>query len=91
MRRAASLYSYHYPFLKPDLVPDARKRALERIRKSLETLYDANALELGFVPDGHWFKWFNPKIAVRCIRMAPYGLSHIPLIAFLQNDMALPL
>jgi hypothetical protein len=27
----------------------------------METLYDANALELGFIPDGRWFKWMNPK------------------------------
>jgi hypothetical protein len=60
--RAASLYSYHHPFISPEILPDARERALQRIRKRMETLYDANALELGFVPDGRWFKWINPMI-----------------------------
>src|SRR5215831_388023 len=45
--RAASLYSYHHPFISPELLPDARERALQRIRKSMETLYDANALAAG--------------------------------------------
>jgi len=60
--RAASLYSYHHPFISPEILPDARERALQRIRKSMEMLYDANALELGFIPDGRWFKWINPMI-----------------------------
>jgi hypothetical protein len=55
--RAASLYSYHHPEISPELLSDGRERALQRIRKSMETLYDANALELGFLPDGRWFKW----------------------------------
>jgi hypothetical protein len=59
--KAASLYSYHHAFVHSDLLPDARERMLQRIRKSMETLYDANALELGFIPDGRWFKWMNPK------------------------------
>jgi hypothetical protein len=58
--RAASLYSYHDPYVRPELLPDARERALQRIRKSMEMLYDANALELGLIPDGRWFKWVNP-------------------------------
>ena len=69
VRRAAALPSYRDPFLNPELVPDARKRALERIRTSLEKLYDANALELGFVPDGRWFKWMNPKISARLVHI----------------------
>jgi hypothetical protein len=32
--RAASLYSYHHPFIRAELLPDARERALQRIRKS---------------------------------------------------------
>jgi hypothetical protein len=59
--RAASLSSYDDPFVPSDLLPDARERTLQRIRKSMETLYDANALELGFIPDGRWFKWVNSK------------------------------
>lgn len=61
--RADSLYSYHTPSLRRDLLPDARQRSLERIRKNMTLLYDANALELGFVADGIWFKWPNPSLA----------------------------
>ena len=61
--QAASLYAYHYAGVRPDLVPDARERALQRIRTSMEMLYDANSLELGFIPDGRWFRWINPNIA----------------------------
>jgi hypothetical protein len=50
-------------FVHADLLPDARERTLQRIRKSMEMLYDANALELGFISDGRWFKWVNPKTA----------------------------
>jgi hypothetical protein len=59
--RADSLYSYHHPFIRPELLPDARERALQRIRKSMELLYDANALQLGLIPDDRWFKWVNPN------------------------------
>jgi hypothetical protein len=62
--RAASLYSYHHPFICAELLPDARERALQRIRKNMELLYDANALQLGFIPDDRWFEWMNPKIAL---------------------------
>lgn len=27
----------------------------------MELLYDSNAGQLGFVPDGNWFKWTNCK------------------------------
>jgi hypothetical protein len=33
--RADSLYSYHTPSLRRDLLPDARQRSLERIRKNM--------------------------------------------------------
>jgi hypothetical protein len=59
--RAVSLYSYHHPFIRPELLPDARERALQRIRKNMQLLYDANALQLGFIPAGRWFKWMNPN------------------------------
>jgi hypothetical protein len=62
--RAVSLYSYHHPFIRPELLPGGRERALHRIRKNMELLYDANAVELGFIPDGRWFKWINPKMAL---------------------------
>jgi hypothetical protein len=75
--RAASLYSYHHPFVHPDLLPDARERMLQRIRKSMETLYEANALELGFIPDGRWFKWVNPKTAaLPRMSAAAQGAAH---------------
>jgi hypothetical protein len=61
--RAASLYSYQHMFVHADLLPDARERMLQRVRKSMEMLYDANALELGLISDGRWFKWVNPKTA----------------------------
>jgi hypothetical protein len=61
--RADSLYSYHTPTLNPELLPDSRERALEQIRKNMRLLYDANALALGFVSDGVWFKWLNPNSA----------------------------
>jgi hypothetical protein len=60
--RAESLFSYHTPGLRRDLLPDARQRALDRIRKNMVLLYDTSALELGFVADGDWFKWLNPVL-----------------------------
>jgi hypothetical protein len=61
--RADSLFSYHHPSPDIRLLPDARERAIERIRRDMKFLYDKNALELGFVPDGYWFRWINPKAA----------------------------
>jgi hypothetical protein len=58
--RADSLFSYHTPGLNLALLPVSRERALTQIRKNMELLYDANALELGFVSDQDWFKWRNP-------------------------------
>jgi hypothetical protein len=55
--RAETLYSYRNPYLNPLLLPESRDNALKRIRRSMQLLYDANALELGFVPDGDWLKW----------------------------------
>ena len=57
--RAASHYSYRHPYIRPELLPDGRERALQRIRKNMELIYDKNALDLGLVPDGNWFKWQN--------------------------------
>jgi len=59
--RADTLYSYRNPYLNPELSPEAREQALGRIRKTMELIYDANAVAVGFVPDGNWFKWENPK------------------------------
>ena len=55
--KAETLYSYRNPYLDPRLTSTARNNTLLRIRRSMKLLYDANALELGFVPDGDWFKW----------------------------------
>jgi hypothetical protein len=55
--KAAALYSYRNPFIRADLLPVARQNALNRIRKSMTTLYDANAIALGFSAEGDWFKW----------------------------------
>ena len=54
--KAATLYSYRNPFLMPDLLPWARQNALSRIRDSMKMLYDKNAVDLGFRPDGDWFR-----------------------------------
>jgi hypothetical protein len=65
MPRADSLFSYHTPGLNSELLPDSRKRALAQIRGNMELLYDANALELGFLSDGICFKWPNPNSGLR--------------------------
>ena len=41
----------------------ANGRSDELRRRDMELLYDKNALELGFVPDGDWLKWTNPEVA----------------------------
>jgi hypothetical protein len=61
--RAEMLYSYRNPGLNPHLLPESRENALRQIRRNMSLLYDANALELGFVPDGDWFTWENSKAA----------------------------
>jgi hypothetical protein len=55
--KAETLYSYRNPYLSVDLLPEARQNALRRIRRNMKLLYDTNALELGFVPDGDWYRW----------------------------------
>jgi hypothetical protein len=82
MPRADSLYSYHSPGLNPELLPDSRERAMAQIKKGMELLYDANALELGFIPDGTWFKWRNPNSGLRQLEILSCGalaLLHLPL------------
>ena len=59
--KADSLYSYRNPYVNPELPLEAREEAVQRIRKSIELIYDVNALALGFIPDGDWFKWENSK------------------------------
>jgi hypothetical protein len=60
--KADSLYSYHNPGLNVDLLSHARERAIKQIRQNMKLLYDANALQLGFVHDGDWFKWTNSEL-----------------------------
>ena len=55
--KAETLYSYRNPYLGPDLLPKARVHTLLRIRRNMRLLYDANALDLGFFPDGDWLRW----------------------------------
>jgi hypothetical protein len=55
--KAETLYSYRNPHLGPDLLPKARVHTLLRIRRNMRLLYDANALDLGFFPDGDWLRW----------------------------------
>jgi hypothetical protein len=57
MARAESLNSYRNPYLRADLLPEAREHALQRIRRNMKLLYDANALNLGFMSDGAWYRW----------------------------------
>jgi hypothetical protein len=63
--RAQSLYSYRNPFINSQLLPEPREKALNKIGKNMELLYDANALELGFVADGNWYKWKNSNLLSR--------------------------
>ncbi len=59
--KAQALYSYRNPYLRPQLLPEARESALQRIRKDMKLIYDANALALGFLPEGRWYRWDVPK------------------------------
>ena len=55
--RAETLYSYRNPYVNLQLTQRAQEKTRERIRCSMQLLYDANAQQLGFVSDGDWFKW----------------------------------
>ena len=59
--RADSLYSYRKPYVNPELPLVAREETVQRIRKSIELIYDVNAIALGFIPNGDWFQWENPE------------------------------
>jgi hypothetical protein len=50
--------STHFPY-GPRTLTEEEQKAVPRIRRDMELLYDKNALELGLVPDGNWFKWQN--------------------------------
>ena len=57
--KANTLVSFRYPYGR--VLTEDRKKAVPRIRKIMELLYDNNALELGLVSDGDWFKWQNAR------------------------------
>ena len=57
--KASTLISFLNPYGRA--LTEARKKAVPRIRRDMELIYDRNALDLGLVPDGHWFKWQNAR------------------------------
>jgi hypothetical protein len=59
--KAGTLYSYQRPFIRKDLSSDARVRALQRIRRDMATIYDSNALDLGFNAEGGYWVWSTPR------------------------------
>ena len=54
--KAEALYSYHNPGVWAGLPSSARQHAVSRIRDRMTRLYDRNAVDLGFLPDGDWFR-----------------------------------
>ena len=68
---AEALYSYHHPGLNPNMLPESRDNALQRIQRNMKLLYNSNALELGFVPDDSWLAWEN----LAAVFSAPGSLS----------------
>ncbi len=75
---AHTLYSYRYPYLhaSPSL-PMESANELQEIRTKMESLYDATALQLGFVATGDWYQWNNPCY-VRQHKVS--GASYVPSI-----------
>jgi hypothetical protein len=59
--KAETLYSYRNPHVNLQLTQNAQERTRERIKQSMELLYNANAEQLGFMSDGGWFKWQVPS------------------------------
>ena len=57
--KASTLNSFLNPYGRA--MTEARKKAVPRIRRDMELIYDKNALDLGLVPDGDWFKWQNAR------------------------------
>jgi hypothetical protein len=55
--KAEALYSYRNPYVRPQLPPDARESALQRIRRDMKLIYDTNAIALGFLPEDYWYRW----------------------------------
>lgn len=71
--KAETLYSYRNPTVNSELPKAAREETVQRIRRTMELLYDANALSAGFAPDGDWFKWTNSSVMTRLISALPDG------------------
>ena len=61
LTKAETLYSYRNPHVNLQLTQNAQERTRERIKQSMELLYNANAEQLGFMSDGGWFKWQVPS------------------------------
>ena len=59
--KAETLDSYRNPHVNLQLTQNAQERTRERIKQSMELLYNANAEQLGFMSDGGWFKWQVPS------------------------------
>lgn len=59
--KAETLYSYRNPGLNPNLTETAREQILKQIRRDMRLIYDVNALDVGFLPDGNWLTWRNSE------------------------------
>ena len=55
--KASALVSFTNPYGRALI--ELYQKAVPRIRRDMELIYDKNALDLGLVPDGNWFKWQN--------------------------------
>jgi K+-sensing histidine kinase KdpD len=55
--KASALVSFTNPYGRALI--ELYQKAVPRIRRDMELIYDKNASELGLVPDGNWFKWQN--------------------------------
>ena len=72
---AHTLYSYHHPYLHaPSFLPIERASELQEIRTKMESLYDATALQLGFVATADSYQWNNPYY-VRQYRAPLWGCA----------------
>jgi uncharacterized protein DUF4118 len=58
--KASTLISYRYPY--GSAITEDLKKAVPRIRRNMELLYDSNALQIGLMPDGDWFTWRNARL-----------------------------
>jgi hypothetical protein len=59
--KASTLYSFWFPYGRPETLSEDLKQTVPRIRRDMELIYDRNALEAGLVPDGNWFTWQNAR------------------------------